>query len=98
MGELLTSVLQGSVLGTLLFNIYLKDMFRMIAHTKICNFADDRTPYSSCDNVKEAMRNVKYDCAILNLSRGGMQICITLYIFFNTVKEQTCTHSKLLDF
>ena len=29
---------------------------------------------------------------------GLMQICITLYIFFNTVKAQMCTHSKLLDF
>ena len=29
---------------------------------------------------------------------GVMQICITLYIFFNTVKAQICTHSKLFDF
>ena len=35
----------------------------------------------------------------LTLLRGGvMQICITLYIFFNTVKAQICTHSKLFDF
>ena len=31
---------------------------------------------------------------------GGrvMQICITLYIFFNTDKAQLCTNSKLFDF
>ena len=27
-----------------------------------------------------------------------MHICITLYIFFNTVKAQICTYSKLFDF
>ena len=27
-----------------------------------------------------------------------LQICITLYIFFNTVKAQTCTHWKLFNF
>ena len=34
----------------------------------------------------------------LTLFQGVMQICITLYIFFNTVKAQICTHLKLFDF
>ena len=38
-------------------------MFYVIEGTKICNFADDTTPHSSCQNLKDAMTNV--DCAIL---------------------------------
>ena len=63
--ELLTCVPQGSVFSTLLFNIYLNYMFHMIKHTKICNFADGTTPYSSFHNVKAAMINVEHDWAIL---------------------------------
>ena len=63
--ELLTGVPQGSVLGPLLFNIYLNDMFYIIERTEICNFADDTTPYSSCHDLKEAMTNVEHDCSIL---------------------------------
>ena len=40
-------------------------MFFVAVNTEICNFADDTTPNSSEENLKEALTNVEHDCAIL---------------------------------
>ena len=47
--ELIKGVPQGSVLGQILFNLYLTDLFYLVDFTEVCNFADD-TNFHACDN------------------------------------------------
>ena len=55
---LLKGVPQRSVLGSILFNIYLNALFYFL-HCKICNFADDTTPYVCGNNLNFVMQRLE---------------------------------------
>jgi hypothetical protein len=58
-GPLNQGVPQGSILGPLLFNLFINDLFLFIQEGSLCNFADDNTISISAENADELHRLVQ---------------------------------------
>ena len=90
--EIIFGIPQGSILGPLLFNIFLIDLSLIIEDTGIASYADDNTPYVSADYIDGVIKSLEEASEILfkwfndNLMKINADICHLLVSTNNTVK------------
>ena len=55
---------QGSILGPLLFNVFMNDMFYFIEKCLLYNYADDNSLSKSARKIEELLLDLKHDSMI----------------------------------
>ena len=74
LGKIKIGVPQGSVLGPMLFNIFIDNLFLIDLESEICNFADDNTIYARSETLEAVINSLENDLSsvLLWFTKNGM--------------------------
>ena len=89
---------QGSVLGPILFLIYINDLARAIIYSKLYNFADDTAILYSDHNPKRLKKRINIDLKLLvqwlKANRIQLNVAKTEVVLFKMVQKGWIIISK----
>ena len=84
--EIRAAVPQGSILGPLLLNFFLNDLFLYPEETFVSNYADDNTLYSTGNTIESVKKALSNDFRIIeNWFYENLMVlnAMPLYVFWN---------------
>ena len=93
--EIIYGVLQGSILGLLLFNIFLADMCLIINDIDIANYADDNSSCIAADNTDGFIQSLKETsiASFLRFANNLLKIYHdTCHLVINSSENVTCRY------
>ena len=89
---------QGSILGSLFFNIFLADLFFIVNVTDVANYAEDNTPYATANDIDSLIVSLEEASKFLftwfdnNLMKSNADKCHLLVSSHEKVTTEICSH------
>ena len=80
---LVSGVPQASILGLILINLFMNDLFLFIKKTNLANFVDDKTIFAASKDMASLLEELKFE------SEGAINWFETNHVFSNPDKVQT---------